>query len=69
MIFNYLDQASYNQTMELFRVWLNKHGIDISDREVRSEVEDLAEGIFDSFSLSESVRKDMEDDIREEYGG
>jgi len=65
-IFHDLDRASYNQVMCLFDVWMNKHGIDISDRKVRIEVEELVGEVLEAASLSENIRQEITDTTREE---
>ena len=65
-IFHDLDPASYNQVMHLFDVWLKKYGIDLSDRKVRSEVEDLMGEVLESTSFSENIRQEITDRTRDE---
>jgi hypothetical protein len=58
----YLNVSTYNQTMELFRVWLKKHNIDPSDRNVRAEVEELVGSLVEVLVADQAVRGIVVDD-------
>ena len=64
-----LDPASYNRVMHLFNVWLKKYGIDLSDRKVWLEVEDLLGEVLESASFSEIIRQEWTDTTRDELRG
>jgi len=65
MIFNEFNET-YGRTIELFRVWLNRYGVDIADRKVRSEVEELMGEIFEGTNLSKATIESLKEEWRED---
>ena len=66
MIFYDLDKLSYNRVLEIFRVWLKKHDIDVLDRTVRAEVEEAVDEILGIANLSDKIREEIREELHDE---